>query len=109
MTPWGASRSDGEKGAARNSAHEQIMKIPNKDWWDKALQARDRLFEQLRDHPAVSLVDIGVDLLGESRTPVLRVHLRGNDVSVVKLPSEIDGIPVRVLRGDYQINDENQS
>jgi len=82
------------------------MEIPNKEWWRKAQRARDGLFAQLRDHPDVSLVDIGLDPLGVSSTPVLRVHLRRDAVSMINLPSEIDGIPVRVIHGDYHFNIE---
>jgi hypothetical protein len=79
------------------------MKAPNNTWWAKAQQARDRLFAQLLNHPDVSLVDIGMDPRGVSSTPVLRVHLRGGARSVANLPGDIDGIPIRVIYGDYKL------
>ncbi|MDZ7288914.1 MAG: hypothetical protein ONB44_04000 [candidate division KSB1 bacterium] len=77
------------------------METPNQEWWHKARRVRDQLFAQLRDHPDVSLIDIGMDPEGTSSTPVVRVHLRRGDASRLNLPREIDGIPVRVIHGDY--------
>ncbi|MGH7597209.1 MAG: hypothetical protein ACREOI_12710, partial [bacterium] len=82
------------------------MEIPNKEWWSKAQRARDGLFALLRDHPDVSLVDIGLDPLGVSNIPVLRIHLRRDAVPMTNFPREIDGIPVRVIHGDYRFNIE---
>jgi hypothetical protein len=46
----------------------------------------------------VSLVDIGQ----EDGQLVLRVHVRSRPDPRKEIPVEIDGIPVRVVRGDYK-------
>ena len=72
------------------------------DSWAQARQARDKLAAQIQFHPNVSMVDIGVDPDGVISTPVLRVHVRSIDVSGLDIPNDVDGIPVRVIRGDYR-------
>jgi hypothetical protein len=79
------------------------MKQPDEAWWALARQARDQLAAQLLSHPDVSLIDIGLDPQGLSDTPVLRVHIRQNDAPAPNIPSEISGIPVRAVRGDYTL------
>ena len=71
--------------------------------WAEARQARDKLAAQILSHPNVSLIDIGEDPDGVISTPVLRVHVRSMDVSGLDIPNEVDGIPVRVIRGDYRL------
>jgi hypothetical protein len=63
-------------------------------------RARDELAAQVLGHPQVSMVDIGLDEDGES--PLLRVHVRGEPSDFGGLPTEIDGIPVQVVAGDYR-------
>lgn len=77
------------------------MKKPSQAWWEKARRARDRLVAQVMSHPGVRIVDIGIDPQGKSSTPVLRVHVRQAHMDTIKLPSQIDGIPVHVIQGDY--------
>lgn len=67
--------------------------------WAHAEEARDKLASLLLDHPGVSMIDIG--LLGADEELVLRVHLRADAAPVPEIPAELDGIPVRVLRGEY--------
>jgi hypothetical protein len=73
------------------------------DFWRRARRARDELAEQLRDHPHVSLVDIGYAMVGSEGPSkvMLRIHLRGSAAEegreVQALPREVDGIPVVVL------------
>ena len=71
-------------------------------FWAEARQARDKLAAQILSHPNVSMIDIGEDPDGVITTPVLRVHVRSSDVSGLDIPNEVDGIPVRVIRGDYR-------
>jgi hypothetical protein len=71
-------------------------------FWAEARQARDKLAAQVLFHPNVSMVDIGEDPDGVSTTPVLRVHVRSLDVPGLDIPNDVDGIPVRVIRGDYR-------
>jgi len=70
-------------------------------WWARARRARDLLAQQALHHPDVSLIDIGLDPQGASDAPVLRVHVRGAGIAGPDLPDEVDGIPVRLIRGDY--------
>lgn len=76
--------------------------LPDAVWWERARAALARLAEQLLGHPAVSLVDIGIDPEGQSALPVLRVHLRPG-VGPPAVPDQIDGIPVRMTAGDYRL------
>jgi len=66
--------------------------------WSRVEQARDQLAAWLLGNPQVSMVDIG--LAEGDELAVLRVHVRGADAPP-DLPSEIDGIPVQVVPGDY--------
>lgn len=72
---------------------------------DRARQALEQLVQLLADQPAVNLIDVGLD--PESPQGVglaLRVHLRQASAQRdLPIPSEIDGIPVRILTGDYRI------
>lgn len=79
------------------------MKTPSEEWWTRARQARDQLAAQVLTHPDVSLIDIGLDAQDASDTPVLRVHVRQSDGATLNIPSEVDGIPVRVIYGDYEL------
>ena len=72
-------------------------------WWERARHGRDLLAAQLHDHPDVTLIDIGLDPLRASETPVLRVHLRRGDGSDLKLAEAIDAIPIRFMHGDYRL------
>jgi hypothetical protein len=73
---------------------------------ERARQARDKLAEQYLYQPGISLIDIGLDpqdFSGTSRL-VLRVHLKSSvSAQALNLPAEIDGIPVRILTGNYRL------
>jgi hypothetical protein len=80
------------------------MSSDDPQFWEKALRARDQLAAQFLGHPDVSLIDIGLD--PEDHTSAQRnalcVHVRRLETAKsLGLPGEIDGIPVRVLEGDY--------
>jgi hypothetical protein len=77
------------------------VSTPDQAWWERARAARDQLAAQVLEHPAVSLIDIGLDPDGLSALPVLRVHLRPV-VPPPALPDQVDGIAVRRLAGDYR-------
>jgi hypothetical protein len=79
------------------------MTHPDEAWWARARQARDQLAAQFLAQPDISLIDIGLDPQGASDSPVLRVHTRRGDSSALGIPGEIDGIPVRVIHGDYTL------
>lgn len=77
------------------------------EFWTKAYQARDKLEAQLLHQPEISLIDLGYNLglrEGESREEiVLRIHLRQPvNRQSLDLPEEVDGIPVRLVSGDYR-------
>ncbi len=79
------------------------MKTPSEAWWASARRARDQLAERLLTYPNVSMIDIGLDPQGISDTPVLRVHIRWGDGSTLSIPDQIGDIPIRVVRGDYDL------
>jgi hypothetical protein len=79
------------------------MNKSSQAWWNKARRARDQLTVQVMSHPGVCMVDIGIDPQGECSTPVLRVHVRQDHADTIKLPSYIEGIPIRVIRGTYEL------
>lgn len=73
---------------------------------ERARRARQVLSEQFLYQPGVSLIDIGFDPQdhGDSPRLALRVHIRRFvDPGMLGLPAEIDGIPVRVVVGDYHL------
>jgi len=82
-----------------------MIKPPDHRWWEQARQARDKLEALVIHHPAVSMVDIGRAPAETSGTPVLRVHVRSNDLSSLDLPRAIDNIPVEIIHGDYDLDD----
>jgi hypothetical protein len=84
------------------------MSQKNPEFWSRARRARDKLVDQFLDHPDVSLIDIGYDPdregEGNAERIVLRVHVRRPLTrEEVGLPAQIDGIPVRVMVGDYRL------
>jgi hypothetical protein len=64
-----------------------------------AQKVRDKLAAQFLDHPDVSLVDIG--LHDEHGVLAVRVHVRRDSASLPEIPGEVDGVPVRVVAGNY--------
>ena len=78
------------------------MSPEKSDNWIKARRAHDKLVEQFLDHPEVSLIDIGYQR--ESKRIVLQVHLRRQiPREIIGIPEEVEGIPVHVLLGDYEL------
>ncbi|HJZ48582.1 MAG TPA: hypothetical protein VKE41_15505 [Roseiflexaceae bacterium] len=77
------------------------MSTADRAWWATARAARDRLEASLIHDPNVRMISIGLDPQGQSKLPVLLVHVR--DIGAASsVPTEIDGITVRVVYGDYQ-------
>ena len=79
---------------------------PDSEFWAKARRARDQLIEQLFNRPEVTLIDIGFE--GEknklAEQLVLRVHVRqAVDKQALGLPDEINGLPVRLVVGEYRL------
>ncbi len=82
------------------------MTTSGPDYMDKARRARDQLAQQLSQQPGVSLIDIGFDpeSTADPKPVVVRVHLRRlSDQAALGIPAEIDGVPVRVVQGDYRL------
>jgi hypothetical protein len=65
---------------------------------ERALRARDRLLDQLRDDPRFEMVDVVP--ARPDIPPVVRVHLVGgpDEVLGVRVPSALEGIEVVVVR-----------
>lgn len=78
------------------------MKQPNQAWWARARAARDRLEASIMHDANVRMISIGLDPEHQSNLPVLLVHVRASDAAPI-VPTEMDGIPVRVIYGDYQL------
>jgi hypothetical protein len=81
------------------------MSALDNKWWKAAHQAREKLAAQMLGYPNVSMIDIGEDPDNVSGLPVLRVHVHTGDVSNLKVPESVDGIPVRIVHGDYHPQD----
>ncbi len=76
-------------------------------WWSRARRARQQLVAQFMHHPAIGVIDIGLDPQKASDTPVLRVHIDPDQLAPPDLPSAIDGIPVRAIEGDYHVEGDS--
>jgi len=84
------------------------MSSENPEFWKKAHLARNKLVDQFLNHPEVSLIDIGYDPNVKAQEKpdqiVLRVHVRSTStIEGLYIPSEIDGIPVRVVIANYKL------
>lgn len=78
------------------------MTQPDATWWVRARRAQKMLAAQFLGQPDIRMVDIGEDPEGQGGTLVLRVHVRRPEALDVQVPEEVEGIPVRVVRGDYR-------
>jgi hypothetical protein len=73
---------------------------------DRARRARDALARRFGARPGVTGIDIGLDPAqgaDPDATIALRVHVARGAAAPPDLPGEVDGIPVRVLTGDYRL------
>jgi hypothetical protein len=75
-----------------------------------AEQALARLEAEFGGHPDVSLIDLGYrrEQGRLTQSPVLRVHVRDRWLAAtpeerVEFPAEVEGIPVEVTRGEYEL------
>jgi hypothetical protein len=76
---------------------------PDAAWWERARRARDQLAAQYLSHPDVTLIDIGLDPQHRSSMPVLRIHVRRTDTSLPASIDDVEGIPVRIIYGNYRL------
>ncbi|HEX9374155.1 MAG TPA: hypothetical protein VF897_24290 [Roseiflexaceae bacterium] len=79
------------------------MSQPDQAWWARARHARDQLEQLIMSNPNVRMISIGQDPSGLSTAPVLIVYVGDTKTGLPNLPSDIDGIPVRVAAGNYQL------
>jgi hypothetical protein len=84
------------------------------EFWSKARRARDKLEKQYIFHPDVSLIDIGYapDQSDENEeTIALRIHVKERWMQAgpeerIDFPTTMDGIPVVVVPGDYELSSD---
>ena len=72
-------------------------------WRDRAREARTQLETLVISNPNVRMVSIGIDPERLGAEPVLFVTISHGAPVPAGLPNDIDGIPVRVRYGDYQL------
>lgn len=92
------------------------MSQQDPEFWNKVRRAHDKLVKKYLDHPDVTLIDMGSppEQATVSEEIVLRVHVRTRWAQTdprerTQFPSEIDGIPVVVIPGDYDFSDNSLS
>jgi hypothetical protein len=80
------------------------MSQPDPERLQRARQALDILVQTYIHHPDVSMIDMGFDRHPSGGDQiVLRVHVRRSSAAeTLQLPTEIDGIPIRIMAGDYR-------
>jgi hypothetical protein len=78
------------------------MNQPDQAWWERARRARDLLAARIMSDPNVRKISIGKDPERRSQAPVLIVAIRHGAAVPAAVLDEIDGIPVRVVYGDYR-------
>jgi len=90
------------------------MSQADSEFWSRARRARDKLVDQFINHPDVSLIDIGyAPERGETTEEIaLRIHVREHWVKAkpeerVAFPKQVDGIPVVVMLGEYQLETDS--
>jgi hypothetical protein len=79
------------------------MSEQDQRWWDRARQARAQLETLVISHPEVRMVGIGIDPEQQGAEPVLIVTIQHGAAVPTNVPKDIAGIPVRVVYGDYQL------
>jgi hypothetical protein len=79
------------------------MSTPDKAWWATAQAARARLEASIMQDANVRMISIGLDPERKSNLPVLIVHVRDSNALSSTIPTQLDGIPVRVVYGDFHV------
>jgi hypothetical protein len=87
------------------------MSQNSREFRSRVRRARDRLEDQFLDHPDVKLIDIGYPPEQDEGTEeiALRIHVREHWMKAkpgqrLAFPKDMDGIPVIVMLGDYQLD-----
>ena len=79
------------------------MSEHDQTWHERARAARAQLEPLAMPNPDVRMVSIGIDPERRSAQPVLIVTLRHGAVPPANIPNDVNGIPVRIVYGDYQL------
>ena len=87
------------------------MSPRNAEFWNRARRVRDKLVDRYLNQPDVCLIDIGyapAEQAENSEEIVLRIHVRkkwfkAKPEERIAFPEQVDGIPVVVMLGDYQL------
>jgi hypothetical protein len=80
------------------------MTNPDANDLDKrARAAHRRLTAAIWRLPDVQMIDVGKDPEGLIDSPVIRVYLRSAGANIAKIPAEIDGVAVRIVRSDFRL------
>jgi hypothetical protein len=86
------------------------MSQEDSGFWTRVGRARDKLVDQFLNHSDVTLIGIGYapERGEETKEVVLRIHVRERWMKAkpeerVAFPEEVDGIPVVVMLGEYQL------
>jgi len=79
------------------------MYSKDEERWRKARAVRDSLLNEVSQHPEFEMIDIGSDPLKKAPAPVVRVHIKSGVQATIRLPHEIQGIPIRVLRSNIHL------
>ena len=71
----------------------------------QATAARAELARQFLHHADVALIDVGSEPVPGTtdRRLVVRVHWRGRTDTPPLVPDQVDGVPVRLVHADYQL------
>jgi hypothetical protein len=72
-------------------------------WWAMARKARAQLETLVISNPDVQMVSIGIDPEQHSAEPGLIVTIRHGAAVPADVPNNIDGLPVRVIYANYQL------
>lgn len=83
------------------------MNMEDQDNLDRARLARDKLASRLLNQPGIRLIIISRETGQETGNPknniVLRVYISPGAELKLDIPDEVDGIPVKVIRSDVQL------
>lgn len=82
----------------------------DKDLLERAELVKKKLLKQLKNQANVKLIDIGMEFSPDTKQQVvvIRIHLSDpgkimNFKAEVKLSPQIDGIPIRIISGEYRL------
>lgn len=79
------------------------MSAPDQRHMELARKARAQLETMVISHPDVRMVSIGIDPDQRDTKPVLIVTIQQGAAVPAGIPNDVAGIPVRVIHGDYRL------